>query len=330
MGAVRFGLGARQSATRLISCSSGFHSRADNEDQMAAECCGHDHSADPHRDNPAFRRVVCAVLAINAVMFAVEIGAGVAAGSASLQADAVDFLGDAANYAISLFVVGMALRYRAAAALAKGATMGLFGLWVVATVIWHAVQGTLPSAFAMGAVGAAALAANAASFGLLWAHRGGDANMRSAWICTRNDVLGNVAVLLAALGVFGTGTGWPDVTVASIMAALAVQGSWLVVRRAMIELRQPPAAVDGKTAISENAVAFYDRGSAMTSAARARAPFQQGREAHECAPFCVSLNGGGVRPPAARKAHRSTGAGAHDATPGPAVRRAPRIRSRRG
>jgi Co/Zn/Cd efflux system component len=102
-----------------------------------------------------------------------------AAGSASLQADALDFLGDAANYAISLFVVGLALRYRAMAAVAKGATMGTFGIWVFGTVIWHVLYGTLPSAITMGAVGFAALAANAASFGILWAHRAGDANMRS-------------------------------------------------------------------------------------------------------------------------------------------------------
>lgn len=172
-------------------------------------------------------------------MFLVEIGAGVAAGSASLQADALDFFGDSANYAISLLVVGMALRYRASAALAKGVTMGAFGLWVIGTVIWHALHGTLPSAFTMGAVGVAALAANAASFGFLWAYRDGDANMRSAWICTRNDVLGNLAVLLAAAGVFGTGTGWPDVIVAAIMAGLALQGAATVVRRSLGELRQP-------------------------------------------------------------------------------------------
>jgi Co/Zn/Cd efflux system component len=172
-------------------------------------------------------------------MFAVEIGAGLAAGSASLQADALDFLGDAANYAISLFVVGMALRYRASAALAKGATMGIFGLWVVGTVVWHAVHGTLPSAFTMGAVGFAALTANVGSFMLLWAHRHGDANMRSAWICTRNDVVGNMAVLLAALGVFGTGTGWPDIIVAAIMAGLALQGAAIVAKQALGELGQP-------------------------------------------------------------------------------------------
>jgi Co/Zn/Cd efflux system component len=171
-------------------------------------------------------------------MFLVEIGAGLAAGSTSLQADALDFFGDAANYAISLLVVGMALRYRATAALAKGATMGLFGLWIIGTVIWHALHGTLPSAITMGAVGFAALAANAISFGLLWAFRDGDANMRSAWICTRNDVLGNLAVLVAAAGVFGTGTGWPDVIVAAIMASLALQGAWFVIQQSLNELRQ--------------------------------------------------------------------------------------------
>jgi Co/Zn/Cd efflux system component len=207
---------------------------------MADCCCSPPplHLGEP-KEIAAYRRVLWAVLGINAAMFLVEVGAGRAAGSASLQADALDFLGDAANYAISLFVVGMALRYRASAALAKGASMGLFGLWVIGTVLWHVWQGTLPSAFTMGAIGVAALAANAASFGLLWRHRHGDANMRSAWICTRNDVFGNLAVLLAAAGVFGTGTGWPDVIVASIMATLAIQGAATVLRQALAELRPP-------------------------------------------------------------------------------------------
>jgi len=133
----------------------------------------------------------------------------------------------------------MALRYRAMAAFAKGVSMGAFGLWVIATVIWHAVHGTLPSAVTMGAVGFAALTANAVSFGILWLYRTGDANMRSAWICTRNDVLGNLAVLLAALGVFGTGTGWPDIMVAATMAALALQGASTVLRQSLGELRRP-------------------------------------------------------------------------------------------
>lgn len=202
------------------------------------DCCDHCQTFDPERGNPSYRRALWIVLAINAGMFLVEIGAGLAAGSASLQADALDFLGDAANYGISLLVVGMALRYRAMAAFAKGVSMGAFGLWMIATVVWHAVQGTLPSAVMMGAVGFAALTANAVSFGILWFYRTGDANMRSAWICTRNDVLGNLAVLLAALGVFGTGAGWPDILVAATMAALALQGASTVSRQSVGEMRQ--------------------------------------------------------------------------------------------
>ena len=204
---------------------------------MSASCCGQ--APDPYRGSESYRRVLWAVLAINASMFGVEVVAGLAAGSAALQADALDFLGDSGNYIISLLVVGMALRYRAMAAFAKGATMGLFGLWVIGVTAWHAWQGTVPVAFTMGAVGVAAFLANAASFALLWAYREGDSNMRSAWICTRNDVLSNLAVLLAALGVFGTGTGWPDIAVAAIMAALALQGAWTVIGRSWSELRAP-------------------------------------------------------------------------------------------
>jgi Co/Zn/Cd efflux system component len=208
---------------------------------MSADCCkGCD---DPHRGNENYRRMLWVVLAINALMFAVEVVAGLAAGSASLQADALDFLGDAGNYAISIFVVGMALRYRAIAALLKGATMGMLGVWVLGITAWNVWHETLPSAVTMGAVGVAALIANAASFALLWAYRGGDANMRSAWVCTRNDVLGNLAVLVAALGVFGTGTGWPDIVVALIMAGLALQGAWIVLEQSLQELRVAPSAV---------------------------------------------------------------------------------------
>jgi Co/Zn/Cd efflux system component len=204
-----------------------------------ATCCEHDHCAGPQNrpDDTAYRRVLWAVLALNAGMFVIEVAAGLAAGSASLQADALDFLGDAANYGISLFVVGMALRYRALAAVAKGATMGAFGLWVIGTIVWHALRGTVPEPLTMGVIGFVALAVNVAAFALLYAFRGGDANMRSAWICTRNDVLGNLAVLLAAAGVLGTGTGWPDLTVAAIMATLALQGAWTVLRQAFGELR---------------------------------------------------------------------------------------------
>jgi Co/Zn/Cd efflux system component len=174
--------------------------------------------------------------------------AGLAAGSASLQADALDFLGDAANYAISLGVAGLALAWRARAALAKGATLLMLGFWVIAGTAWHAYWGALPAAEVMGSVGLVALIANAGVALMLYRYRTGDANMRSVWICSRNDVIGNVAVMLAALGVFGTGTGWPDVIVAAIMAALGIGGGWQIMRHALAELRQPRAVATSTAA----------------------------------------------------------------------------------
>ncbi len=209
---------------------------------MSAHCCGQHAEPPKSQVSRGYRIVLWTVLVINAVMFVVEIGAGFLSGSASLQADSLDFLGDAANYGISLFVVGMALQARARAALAKAASMLVFGLWVLGVAAWHLWTGTVPEAYTMGIVGFSALLANAASFGLLWQFREGDSNMRSAWICTRNDVLGNFAVLLAALGVFGTGTGWPDVIVATIMASLAIQGAATVFPQALMELRQAGTA----------------------------------------------------------------------------------------
>jgi Co/Zn/Cd efflux system component len=176
------------------------------------------------------------VLGINAVMFVAELLLGFSAGSVSLQADALDFLGDAANYSISLLMSGLALHHRARATLLKGITMGGFGLWIFGSAIWHAGHGTLPAAMTMGKVGLVALLANALTFALLWKYRFGDSNMQSVWLCSRNDVIGNLAVLLAALGVFGTSRGWPDVLVALIMVGLAVQGSWTVTRAASREL----------------------------------------------------------------------------------------------
>lgn len=196
-------------------------------------CCGRNSN---HSDS-RYRHVLWIALIINGSMFLIEISAGLTAGSASLQADALDFLGDVANYGIGLFVIRMNLRHRAAAALVKGITMGGFGLWVIGVTAWHAYQGTLPHAITMGAVGAAALVANASVFMLLWAYRSDDSNMRSVWLCSRNDVIGNGAVLLAALGVFGTNTVWPDVIVAGIMAVLGVQGARQVIRHARAELR---------------------------------------------------------------------------------------------
>jgi Co/Zn/Cd efflux system component len=173
-------------------------------------------------------------------MFAIEIIAGVIAGSVSLHADALDFLGDSFNYAISLAVLSLALTWRARAALFKGVTMGVLGLWVIGETAWHVYVGRVPEPMLMGAVGSAALLSNAVVAVMLYRFRESEANLRSAWICSRNDVFGNIAVLLAALGVFGTGTLWPDVIVAAVMAALALQGSLIVILHAGAELNPQP------------------------------------------------------------------------------------------
>ena len=202
---------------------------------MAGHCCGGAAGKSALND-PRWRRILWIALIINAAMFGVEIVMGVAADSRALQADALDFLGDAANYAISLGVAGMAIAWRARAALAKAATMLAFGLWVLVSALWGFFAGSAPHAETMGIVGTLALAANVAVALLLYRYRTGDANMRSVWICSRNDAIGNLAVLAAALGVFGTGQGWPDLAVAAIMAALAIWGSIDVFRHARGEL----------------------------------------------------------------------------------------------
>ena len=176
-------------------------------------------------------------LAINLAMFLTELVAGLAAGSASLQADALDFLSDAANYGISLSVAGLALTWRAQAALIKGASMGVLGLWVAGNTVWHVAHGTLPQAEVMGLIGVLALLTNGGVAVMLYRYRGGDANMRSVWICSRNDALGNIAVMVAALGVFGTGTGWPDIIVAGIMATMSLWGARQIITQARRELR---------------------------------------------------------------------------------------------
>lgn len=185
----------------------------------------------------AYRRVLWIALFVNAAMFVVEASAGLAAGSVSLQADALDFFGDAANYALSLSVLSMALVWRARAALVKGVSMGLFGIWVIVACAVNVMSGTTPHAMTMGVVGFLALAANVGVAVLLYRYREGDANMRSVWLCTRNDAIGNLMVMVAALGVFGTGTLWPDIVVAAVMASLALSASVQTIVRARAELR---------------------------------------------------------------------------------------------
>ena len=200
---------------------------------------GHHHHHHELPDGPipaGLRRVLWIALFANAAMFLLEIAAGVSAGSVSLLADAIDFFGDAANYAISLAVLAMGAVARARAALFKAGTMVLFGVLVLGRALWAAMNGTVPEPMTMGIVGALALATNVGVAVLLYAYREGDANMRSVWLCTRNDAIGNVAVLLAALGVFGTGTRWPDLLVAAVMAGLALSAGLSVVRQARREL----------------------------------------------------------------------------------------------
>ncbi len=203
---------------------------------MSSSCCG---TPDPNggaHNNTRWRLILWVALIANAAMFLVEIIAGLAADSRALQADALDFFGDAANYAISLGVAGLALSWRAKAAMLKAATMLAFGLWVIGYAVYGIAVGSSPEPATMGVIGVMALAVNVSVALMLFRYREGDANMRSVWICSRNDAIGNVAVLAAALGVLGTGQAWPDLLVAGIMAGLAIWGSLEVFKQARIEL----------------------------------------------------------------------------------------------
>ena len=178
-----------------------------------------------------------AIIALNASMFVVEMGGGAMAGSQALQADALYFLGDTLTYGVSLAVIGLSLRVRSMAALIKGATLALMGLWVLGSTIWHVVVLGTPRAEVMGLIAFLALAVNAASVLILIKYKDGDANVRSVWLCSRNDAIGNIAVMLAALGVWGTATGWPDVIVAAILASLFLNSATKILRQARDEWR---------------------------------------------------------------------------------------------
>ena len=205
---------------------------------MSAHCC----PPPPPSADPAYRKVLWIALLLNAAMFAIEIAGSLQSGSVSLLADAIDFFGDAANYGLSLAVLSMALTWRAKASLLKAASMAGFGLFVLARATWSFINGAPPEALTMGAVAVLALAVNVGVALMLYRYRNGDSNMRSVWICSRNDAIGNLAVMFAALGVFGTGAAWPDLLVAAGMALLALSGSWAVARQAIGELRSPHAA----------------------------------------------------------------------------------------
>ena len=208
---------------------------------MSAHCCTPSPATPPPVD-PGYRRVLWIALILNALMFVVELSASWSAGSVSLLADSIDFFGDAGNYALSLAVLGMGLAIRARAALFKAACMGGLGIFVLGKALWNLQAGVVPEPATMGLVGFAALAVNAGVAWMLYRFRTGDANMRSVWLCSRNDALGNLAVMLAALGVLGTGSAWPDLLVAIVMALLALSAAASVLKQARGELRNSVAA----------------------------------------------------------------------------------------
>lgn len=187
--------------------------------------------------DPRYKRVLWTVIAINGAMFLTEMVAGQLAGSRALQADALDFLGDTITYGLSLAVIGASLRTRATAALFKGLSLSVMGLWVFGSTIYQTLILGVPSAEVMGVIGFLAFAANLASVGLLLPYKDGDANVRSVWLCSRNDAIGNVAVMLAALGVWGTATAWPDLIVAAIMAGIFLTSATQILRQAWSEYR---------------------------------------------------------------------------------------------
>lgn len=221
-------------------------------------CCSSDHCAPA--DGPIearFRAALWVALWVNALMFAVEIIGGLSAGSVSLLADAVDFAGDAANYALSLSVLSLGLLWRARAALVKGVTMMVYGLLVLAKTGWAALYGLPPEAYTMGVIGVLALLANLAVAVMLYRYRGGDANMRSVWLCSRNDAIVNVAIILAAAGVLGTGTRWPDLIVAAVISVLALTAAYTVIRQARDEIRtatRPQAAIPVRVTVARRDV----------------------------------------------------------------------------
>jgi Co/Zn/Cd efflux system component len=199
-------------------------------------CC--DHNVRFEGLSADYKRRLWVVIAINAAMFAVEMAAGQLAGSQALQADALDFLGDAMTYGISLAVIGASLQTRAMAAMVKGVSLLAMGLWVFGSTVHQVFYVGVPQAHVMGVIGFMALAANLISVLLLAKYKDGDANVRSVWLCSRNDAIGNVAVMIAALGVWGTSTGWPDLIVAGIMAGLFLTSAVQILSQALQERRE--------------------------------------------------------------------------------------------
>lgn len=193
-----------------------------------------------------YRRALWLVIGINAGMFVIEMTAGALAQSQALKADALDFLGDSFTYGISLLVIGMSLKTRATAALIKGLSLGAMGLWVFGSTVYHVVVLGIPNAPMMGAIGFLALAANLASVFILLRYKDGDANVRSVWLCSRNDAIGNLAVMFAAAGVLLTSTAWPDLIVAALMAGLFLWSASQIIRQALQEHKAASLSLAGE------------------------------------------------------------------------------------
>jgi len=204
------------------------------------------------------------VLFINAAMFVVELVAGLVAGSVALLADSLDMLGDALIYGFSLYVVGRGPVWEARAAMSKAAVMGLFGMFVLGQLIYRLVYLQPPVVEAMSAVGFLALIANGMCFGLLWRHRADDINMRSVWLCSRNDLFANVAVLTAAGAVWITVSAWPDIAVGALICALFLRSSLLVAREARAQLRSLHSSPDLSTSHLQDAKDGRTRWSSLT------------------------------------------------------------------
>jgi Co/Zn/Cd efflux system component len=205
---------------------------------MACSCS----APEPKSPAPGFRKALWIALWVNLAMFVVEGIASLSSGSVSLMADAIDFFGDSANYILSLTVLSMGMLWRGRAAMVKGITMAVFGVVVWARAVWVVQAGITPEPLTMGAVGLLALAANVGVAVILFKFREGDSDMRSVWLCSRNDAIGNVAVMIAALGVFGTGTAWPDLIVAAIMGTLAITAGISVIRHARSDIAEARAS----------------------------------------------------------------------------------------
>lgn len=199
---------------------------------MAKSCCG---KSEFTGLDPAYKRILVIIIAINGVMFGVEMVAGWLAQSQALQADALDFIGDTLSYGISLWAIGKAASVRSNAAIFKGISLLLMSVWVFGSTGYRVFVMNNPEAFTMGAIAIAAFAANLTSVLLLVKYKDGDANVRSVWLCSRNDAISNLIVLVAASGVWVSGTAWPDLIVAGIMAGLFLSSAWQITAQALQE-----------------------------------------------------------------------------------------------